>query len=148
MKVGTRITATTSALAAITLGAYALVNLRGHKFGVHGLAWAPDGRRLATVALDGATLLWDANTGEKLRVEPGRTTAVLSVAFSPDGHFYATVGRDQVVRVWDATSGEERRTYRGHTDAINGVAFRPDGKQLASTASDDTVRVWDGTPLK
>jgi WD40 repeat protein len=49
------------------------------------VAFAPGGKRLATVGSDGAVELWDATTGEKLR-SPGKVAApATSLTFTPDG---------------------------------------------------------------
>src|SRR5205823_5339163 len=104
----------------------------------YGLAYSSDGRKIAVTMHGSDVVIWDADTGEKLRTLNGHTSAVKNVAFSNDGQLIASgagdIARSQPgqVKVWDAATGQELFNLRGHTDPIFGVAFSPDGRRLAS----------------
>jgi WD40 repeat protein len=110
---------------------------------VYGIAFSPDGRRLAGAASDGTVKLWDVQTGQEVAPLKGHTGEVRGVGFSPDGSRLASASWDHTVRVWDVQTGKELLTFKGHTDPVGGVCFSPDGRRLASASQDLTARVWD-----
>ncbi len=76
--------------------------LRGHTKKVTGLAFHPDGQRLASGSLDATVRLWDLASGQEALTL--RSDQPL-VAFGPDGHSLFATGGPRV-RVWP-TGGRE-----------------------------------------
>jgi WD40 repeat protein len=115
-----------------------------------GVAFSPDGKRLASVAWDdqrGELKVWDTQTGGKLFLLKGHVHRVISVAFSADGKRLASVAYDEeMVKVGDAQTGQELLTLQGGKN-IRRVAFSPNGHRLAGGSADGTVTSWDATPL-
>jgi serine/threonine protein kinase len=126
-----------------------LVTLSGHTQPIHGVAYDPHGRRLASASLDKSVKVWDLATGKEIRTLGGHKQTVNCVAWSPDGRLIASGSglwdewRPGEVKVWDATTGQELHNFTGHEFAVAGVAFSPDSQRLASANWDGTVRVWD-----
>ncbi len=117
----------------------------GHPGTIAQLAFSPDGRSLASVALcknDNAAI-WDPTTGQLRTPLVGHTRAVRTVAYSPDGSLLATAGSDSAIRHRDPTTGRLKRLLSGHSQSVHQVVFAADGRTLASAGDDQTTRLWD-----
>jgi WD40 repeat protein len=121
---------------------------QGHTGMIFSVAFARDGRRLASTSADRTVRVWDVATGQCLRVLEGHTDDVFTAAFHPGGTRLATAGRDRAVWLWDLERGQVVARLPGHTSYIWSLAFSPDGSTLASASGDFTVRLWDTAPLR
>ena len=114
---------------------------------VMGVAFSPDGSRLACVSRQGLLQLWNLATQRRLAESSAhQETVVWDVAWSPDGARLATAGNDQTVRLWDAATLAEVHVFRGHGSEVWSVEWTPDGGLVVSAGKDNTIRLWDGEP--
>jgi len=110
----------------------------------YGLAFAPDGKTLASSS-PSDTRLWDVATREERnKLNAGGR----SLAFSRDGKFLAVAssygGMEQgFVHVWNPSTGKPVHTFRGHVNHVHCLAFAPDSQTLASGGPEGTIRLWD-----
>jgi serine/threonine protein kinase len=112
--------------------------------GVYGLAYSPDGERLAIAKGDKAHI-WRTkpNKEKEIAVYKGHNGRIRSLAYSPDGKLLATASFDKTARLWDGITGAEVIVLEGHTDRVHALAFSADGKTLATGSVDGTIRFWD-----
>jgi WD40 repeat protein len=120
--------------------------LTGHTGPVTSMAFAPDGRTLATGVSDGVVILRDVTDPARTRQSlAGHASAVSSIAFAPDGRTLATASDDRAVILWDRTglTWTPRPPLR-HASAVSSVVFAPNGHTLATASFDSgTVLLWD-----
>src|SRR6266516_1297507 len=67
---------------------------------IQSLAFAPDGRMLASGGDGTIVRLWDATSGTNLQMLLGPPSPVYTVAWSPDGSLLASGGFDGRIRLW------------------------------------------------
>lgn len=141
----------------------------GHDGPVYNISFSPDGKKLASAAMDGLLKVWDLQSGKELssfKITSARlqTGEVVHVSFSPDGKQILTSGGDKYVRVWD-TANVKQLPAKSPVPflAVNGslvvdgekptrflrsitcLAISPDDKRVVSGASDGEIKVWDLT---
>lgn len=119
-----------------------LTTLIGHEETVRSVAYAPDGRTLASCSIDGTVRVWDTRTGDEL-MPPLRSgdDSVRHVVFSPNGKSLALGTWARNVFLWSltATQTSPQRLF-GHSEELSSLLFSPDGLLLASAS--DGVRIW------
>jgi WD40 repeat protein len=76
--------------------------LDGHSALITDLAFALDGRRLASASLDGTVRLWDLETRLTILILDEHAGGIEGLAFSPDGRRLVSANHDGTIRMWDA----------------------------------------------
>jgi WD40 repeat protein len=119
--------------------------LTGHdsSVGFGGVAFAPNGQRLATAHGDGAIRIWDLRTERIEQTLRGHNGLVVGVKFSPDGTRLASGGIDGSVRLWRLEERPSGEIVSRHNGPVYCVAFSPEGQRLVSGSMDTTARLWD-----
>jgi WD40 repeat protein len=122
--------------------------LRGDALWVpDGVAFNPEGNRLAAVGDNGALELWHLETSRKVWGKaPGELApySLKGIAYRPDGRSLAAgdVGGARVL-ILDAQTGRQLDHLDADGQFVLAVAYHPDGHYLAAACQDRSVRVWD-----
>jgi WD40 repeat protein/beta-lactamase regulating signal transducer with metallopeptidase domain len=145
-----------------------LHRLKGHSGGLAALAFAPDGKVLASRgSADHTIRLYDVAQGAELRQiimrsannQGGGTVLIIGgsarrsrpsgagLAFSPDGKLLVAPGphagrSGNTLVVVDVATGKELRKIES-PKAIRSFAFSPDGRALATENGDRTLTLWE-----
>ena len=121
-------------------GAIIRLGKGGVSYEDRGIAFSPDGSRLA-VATSIGVWLYDAETFDELVLLTGQTGEVTAVAFSPDGTILAAgSGRvwEGTLKLWDFQTGQNIATFQGQKGSVRSVSFSFDGTKLAAAG-----KLWD-----
>jgi WD40 repeat protein/transcriptional regulator with XRE-family HTH domain len=121
-----------------------LLTLTGHRNWIMGLAFSPDGSRLASTSKDGSIKVWSlAPGGELTTVASPGTVFGTRIASSPDGKQFLTNGGDGSAVVWNAQTGRSLFVVHGSAAEVVSVAYSPDGKRFATGSLDGKLFLWD-----
>jgi WD40 repeat protein/serine/threonine protein kinase len=109
----------------------------------YGLAFSPDGSRLAACMVVGGLFEYDWRKGEQRRELTGTELELHKVRYSRDGKWIATAGEACKVWVFDAAEGKVVQTLAAHERYIYDIGFSNDGTHLVSGGAEGKAVVWN-----
>ncbi|MSQ94808.1 MAG: WD40 repeat domain-containing protein [Gemmataceae bacterium] len=115
-----------------------------HDGWVAAVAFAPDGKTLASAGADNVVRLWEVGTWKPKGVLKGHTDCVCAVAYSSDGKWLATGSFDHTAKVWNVEKLRDEETLK-HKGVVSAVLIDKSlGKFLVMTGGvEGTVRFWE-----
>jgi WD40 repeat protein len=128
----------------------------GYSNGVSSATFAPDGRTALIGGWAGEMILWDMDTGERLRTFTGHMASLVVgsnatyTAFSPDGRTALSVAKEEQAVLWDVaadspTFGQPIRHFADPEGEILifSPSFSPDGRTALTGTRSGSVLLWD-----
>lgn len=116
--------------------------LEGHKDVLYSLAFAPNGKQLASAGYDRTIKVWDVATRTLTSELKDHSDTVYGLAYHPQGALLASAGADRAVKVWDVAASKRLYTLSDATDWVYAIAWHPNGTELAAAGVDKSIRVW------
>lgn len=111
-------------------------------------SWSPDGRSVATLALDGVLTVWDSATGGKLKElsvlpphEGEEDPNSMLIDWNPDSRRIAVASKS-LIKVYDAGSGSEVARLGHEESDISALKWDHQGGRLALGFGLGSVMIW------
>lgn len=120
-----------------------LRTLHGHADLVYGIAFSPDGKKIASCSGDKTIKIWETDSGKKVFTLKGHEGQISCIAFSPDGKKMVSGSHDETIKIWETDSGKNMATFASHKSRVYSVSFSPDSKKIISGGDDKSIKIWD-----
>lgn len=114
----------------------------GHSVEVTSVAYAPNGQYVLTGGMDNTARMWNARTGQLVKILKGHNNPVSKVAFAPDGQRMLTLerGASITLHLWDK-NGNPTDTLSDRFAPITAAIFSPDSHHLLTGHQNGEVRL-------
>ncbi|XP_053212242.1 guanine nucleotide-binding protein subunit beta-2-like [Panonychus citri] len=102
-----------------------------------------DDNNLITGSADKKIVLWDIETGSKVKEFRGHTGDVISCAISHDSSNLITGSVDKTAKLWDLRTDKPVQTFFGHEADVTSVNFHRSDFVFSTGSEDRTCRLFD-----
>lgn len=119
----------------------------GHTEEIKAVAFAHDGRFVASGSKDLTVRIWDLNAAKDAKETQtlrGHAKEIWGLAFHPNNRQIFSASWDATARLWDVKTGNEVKRFT-HTKDVNALALSRDGNTLLTGCDDERVYLWNVT---
>lgn len=114
-----------------------------HSNSILELAYSSDGQRLFSCSADKTVIIWDSNTGARIKKLRNHQTYVNSISSaSSDPNLLVSVGDDCYVNVWDTRKRKCAMSFRDKYQ-LTSVTFDKTSSQVIVGGIENSINVWD-----
>jgi WD40 repeat protein/outer membrane protein OmpA-like peptidoglycan-associated protein len=124
--------------------------LIGHRAGVVSAVWSSTGTQILTASKDFSARIWNAETGEVVRVLGGITQNESAAQANANANTNVnaastTNAANSINAIFSAKNAAQAALLaspNGHKAALTAAAWSPDEKRVLTASADKTARVW------
>jgi WD40 repeat protein len=122
--------------------------LEGHTKQARDVVWLPDGKRMASCAVDGTVRFWEAGTGKPLsKIDLPALGSAGRMVLSPDGTRVGVSAGD-ALEVWDLAARSKLHSWKVRAKDDLYFLWSPDGRTLATNNGKELLQVLDAVSGK
>jgi WD40 repeat protein len=118
--------------------------LWGHTDRISSVSITLDGKHAVTSSLDNTSILWDLESGLRLKTFKRNFMMDSPLSLTPDGKcaISGSYHEDETYIIWDLEKGQVLKTISEQKVSIWTMIVSPDGKRAVSYSA-DTCNLWD-----
>lgn len=91
-----------------------IISILGHKDGILGCDFAPNGFMLATSSEDNTIRVWDIRKKSNMVCLPAHTKLITDVRFEAGGSVMVSVSHDATMKMWHGNNFSLLKNYHAH----------------------------------
>ncbi|MEV4003523.1 serine/threonine-protein kinase [Actinomadura sp. NPDC049753] len=113
---------------------------------VFALCPTPDGRHVVGAGSSGRLLVWELDTGRRVRIIPTDNWVISQLCVTRDGR-HALAGKNSL-QAWDLVTGERTGPWRGRKSGTDAICLTPDGAFALTAGRRDSIHLWEVATLR
>lgn len=114
-----------------------------HSGKIMGITFSPDGKYIASSAIDNSVRIWHAGSGRLLNIFPGNAQTNASLMFDPSMHYLLGAPINSNIKKWNLNTEETEFSVESGSWAGNSTVISEDGKYAVTALNSTEVVIFD-----